>query len=250
MKRSLLAFLLLVAPATDRVEAEAVARLDIVDRALEFHRADIQAKSTILLEMCSKSGCSELVQRLDGGLFDLSAEGPVRDGSRHVRITNDSVEWAENGAAQAVEADREQVLRDWVMARVYFTFLPFRLNDPSVWKEDLGIESWEGRRLHKVKVTFTPDSSTHAQDEYLYWFDPSTGRLEQFAYSYATDGGGLRFRKAFNHRRIGGVLFFDQQNYGTEGPDLSVDLVDERFVRERMRHVSTIELRGVQVSAR
>ena len=248
MKRALApAAALLLAGVALAASAPTVARLDVVDRALAHHGAEVVANSEIRLRMCSKSGCSALRSKLQGGLFDLEAAGRVRAGERRVRITNDSVEWWGNGEPQEVDSEIESGLRDWVMARVYFTFLPFRLNDESAFKQDLGLEEWHGRRLHKVKVTFTPGSSTHAQDEYLYWFDPESGRLEQFAYSYATSGGGLRFRKTFEHRRIGGVGFFDQENWGVEGPDLSVDLVTPDYVEREMRLVSTIRLSDIQI---
>ena len=118
-----------------------------------------------------------------------------------------------------------------------------------MYKEDLGIEVWDDRRLRKVKVTFEAGTSTDASDEYLYWFDPDTGRLELFAYSYEVNGGGLRFRRLFNYRRVGGLLFYDQENWGTEGPGLAIDLVTPEYVETRMRHVSTIELRDIEVEA-
>jgi hypothetical protein len=251
MKRAprILALVLLTSlgPAAWAGAAEKAQRLDIVDRAVAFHGGHVLSNSETRLEMCSKSGCSNLRARVKGGEFDLEAAGKVSAGERRVRITNDTVDWWENGEPQAVDGERRQALRDWVMARIYFTFLPFRLNDESAYKQDLGLEEWDGRDLHKVKVTFTPGTSTHAQDEYLYWFDPESGRLEQFAYSYATSGGGLRFRRTFNHRQIGGVWFFDQENWGVEGPDLSVDLVSPEYVESAMRHVSTIRLDKIQL---
>ena len=134
------------------------------------------------------------------------------------------------------------------MARVYFAFLPSRLDDPSVGLEDLGREDWDGRALRKVKVTFEAGTSTDAEDEFLYWFDPDTARLEQFAYSYERNDGGLRFRKLINYRRVGGILFFDQKNYGIDGPGLSVDLISPEFFRDSMHHVSTVELKDILVA--
>ena len=55
-------------------------------------------------------------------------------------------------------------------------------------------------------MTFAAGSSTDAEDEYLYWFDPETARLEQFAYSFQGRPGGLRFRRLDNYRRVGGIL--------------------------------------------
>lgn len=224
-------------------------RVEIVDRSIEYHGGDLYRQSDVRLKMCSKSGCSDLRARIDGGLYELEAIGRTSDGERHVRITNGSVEGWRDGAPMAVEPDREQVLRDWVMSRVYFVFLPFRLGDPSVFQHDLGLERWDGRPLHKVKVAFAPGSSTHAADEYLHWFDPRSGRLEQFAYSYTTGGGGLRFRRTLNHRRIGGIGFFDQENWGVDGPGLSVDLVTPDYVAGAMRHVSTVTLSEIRVEA-
>ena len=117
----------------------------------------------------------------------------------------------------------------------------------SVRHQDQGVETWNGKALHRVKVTFAAGTSTDASDEYVYWFDPETGRVEQFAYSYEGNPGGLRFRKAFDHRRVGGILFFDQQNLGIEGPSLSVDQIDPQMVEEQMRLVSTVRLENLRV---
>jgi hypothetical protein len=135
------------------------------------------------------------------------------------------------------------------MARVYFVFLPYRLNDPSVIQRDLGLETWEGRQLHKVKVTFPPGSSSDAQDEFIYWFDPTTARLEQFAYSFEDDPDGIRFRRLSNYRRIGGILFFDQENLGVEGDEYSVDQITPAFVEQSMREISIITLEDVRVES-
>ena len=61
-------------------------------------------------------------------------------------------------------------------------------------------------------------------------------------------GGGLTARrKAFNYRRVGGILFFDQENLGVDIEGLSVDQIDERFVSERLRQISTVTLQNLQV---
>jgi len=132
------------------------------------------------------------------------------------------------------------------MARVYFVYLPFRLNDDSAIKQDLGMEIWNDRPLHKVKVSFVPGSSSGAEDEFLYWFDPETARLEQFAYSFSGDPGGLRFRTAFDYRRVGGILFFDQENRGVDGDGRSVDEIRPDSVAS-WDLVSTVTLHEIKV---
>lgn len=239
--------LLLIAPAVMTArEAPKVQSLDIVDRAIEFHGGDLYKTSETVLELCSKSGCYGVTSVVDGGLFEYTVTGRLRGVERRVRATNEEVQLWENGSPVVVADDQQQRLRDWAVARVYFCFLPFRLDDDSVFKQDLGIEMWDGRPLHRVKITFSPGSSTDAEDDYIYWFDPESGRVEQFAYSFTGNPGGLRFRRPFNYRRVGGLLFFDQENFGLAGDDLSVDDLDPEMV-ESMSRVSTVQLKMIRV---
>lgn len=221
-----------------------VTTLEIVDRAITFHGGELYRASESELDVCSRSGCFHVRARIDGDLFEYEVSQEKDGQKQRARLTNRSAERFENGKALLAEP---RAVQDWIMGRVYFAFLPYRLNDPSVYKEDLGLETWEGRSLHKVKITFAPGSSSHAQDEYLYWLDPASGRVEQFAYSYDTSNKGLRFRRGINYRRQGGILFFDHENYGVEGDDLTVDQITPAFVAEKMRLVSTVELRDVAV---
>lgn len=230
-----------VAAAPAKVE-----RLEIVDRSIQYHGGERYSHSETSLQVCSRSGCYRVSAKIDGGLYELEAAGEVRGVKRRIRATNDSLRRWKDGALVPTDRERQRELRDWVMARVYFCFLPFRLNDGSVFKEDQGIEVWEGRLLHRVKVTFAAGSSSDADDEYLFWFDPESGRVEQFAYSFSGNPGGLRFRRAFNYRRVGGILFFDQENWGIDAPDLSIDQMNAEFVRSLGR-VSTVELEDIRV---
>ncbi len=223
-------------------------RLAIVDRAIEQHGGELYRHSETELDLCSKSGCFQVTARIDGDQWAYTISGKSGDSQLRVHSAHDALIVQRDGAEEAVAADPQR-FHDWAMARVYFCFLPFRLNDPSVFKQDLGLVDWDGRRLHQVKVTFQAGTSTDAGDEYMYWFDPETARLEYLAYSYDDNGGGLRFRRAVRHRRVGGVLFFDQENHGIDGPGLSVDAIDADFVRDSMRHVSTVRLEGIEVRA-
>lgn len=238
---------LLTAVLVSEARAEEGERLEIVDRAIEFHGGDLYLASETELDICSKSGCFDVLARLEGERYFYDVAGEVRGLHHRVRSSNDDLELLIAGSKMAHPPEETQGLRDWAMARVYFAFLPFRLNDPSVVKEDLGLETWDGRELHKVKVTFAAGSSSDASDEYLYWFDPETARVEQFAYSFEGNPGGLRFRRGHNYRRVEGILFFDQENLGVEGEGLTVDLVTPGYVDEKMRQISSVELRNVEV---
>lgn len=234
-------------PAAGKAEPPKVDRLPIVDRAIEHHGGDVYRASETELDICSLSGCFHLVVRMDGGLYDYDVRGEVRGTERRVRATNDTVERWDAGEPVALDAEQGRRERNFADARVYFPFLPYRLNDPGVYKQDLGLERWGDRELHKVKVTFEPGSSNAAEDQYLFWFDPETGRLEQLAYSFAGNPGGLRFRRGYDYRRVGGILFSDQENLGIDEAGLTVDQVTPAFVAERMKPISKVVLRDVEV---
>jgi hypothetical protein len=247
MRLRLIMGALLVLVASSPGPAAAQESLEIVTRAIEHHGGETYNASDSELTLCSGSGCYRISVVMNDGMYRYRVSGPVSAGHREVETSNDAVSHWHDGVVQQVTALDEQRLRDWAMARVYFVFLPYRLNDPSVIQRDLGLETWEGRRLHKVKVTFPPGSSTDAQDEFIYWFDPTTARLEQFAYSFEGDPDGIRFRRLSNHRRIGGILFFDQENLGVEGDEYSVDQITPTFVEQSMREISIVTLEDVRV---
>lgn len=243
----LLSIVALAQPAA----AEKVKSLPIVDKAIEYHGGSLYASSETSLSISSKSGTFRITSRVDGDRFEHTIVDTLQDGrERRTRMTNDVVERTEAGKKVTLDEEGAQQARDFVMSRVYFPFLPYRLNDASVFKEDLGLEEWGGRKLHKVKVTFEAGSSTDASDEYLYWFDPATGRVEQFAYSFGTgrEQGGLRFRRLSNFRRVGNLLFSDAENLGIDGPGtLRVEQVTPDAVAREMKKISTVLLEDIRV---
>lgn len=230
----------------------------IVAQAIELHGGDLYESTESAFDIASRSGTFRVEVRRDGGLYRQVVEADTPEGRRRVTATNDGVELSIDGRERRVPEGEVQRWRDHVAARVWFPYLPYGLAGDGVYAHDLGLEVWPSpdgpagraggsRELHKVKVTFQPGTSTDADDEYLFWFDPQTGRLEQLAYSFA---GGLRFRTAKNFRRVGGILFSDHENHGIdfeEGESRSVDEITPRMVKEEMEHISTVELRGIEV---
>jgi hypothetical protein len=97
---------------------------------------------------------------------------------------------------------------------LYFVQLPYLLNDPAVIKSYEGTQKVLGETYDVLKVTFRPSGGGEDfQDEYRYWFHEKTHLLDFLAYNYETDGGGVRFRKAYNRSERGGILFQDYVNY-------------------------------------
>ncbi|HLE83566.1 MAG TPA: DUF6503 family protein [Thermoanaerobaculia bacterium] len=221
----------------------------IVAKAIEHHGGALFEASESSFEIVSKSGAFRVEVRRDGGLYRHAVEADTPEGRRRVEVTNDAVTVTVGGQPRPVPAAEERRWRDHVAARVWFPFLPYGLQNEGIYCHDLGLEEWPAdgspRRLHKVKVTFEPGSSSDADDEYLFWFDPETGRLEQLAYSF---DGGLRFRRAKDFRRVGGLLFADHENLGIDEEGRRVDEVTPELVEKEMKPISTIELRDVKVN--
>ena len=219
---------------------------EIVARAIEHHGGDLYEGSQISMTITSLSGSFRIDATRDGGRFEHVVTDPARDGrpERRVVLTNDGVQEWRGGAEVTLDAEDERRARAFADARVFFPLLPYTLKGGDIHFEDRGLETWEGRELQRVKVTFTPGTSNDADDAYTFWFDPETGRVEQFGYDF---DNGLRFRKATSFQRVGGVLFSDQENYAVDGGKVPVDTLTPEYVAGSMRLLSTVVISDVTV---
>ena len=217
----------------------------IVAKSIEFHGGNLYEGSAITMTITSLSGSFQIEATRQGGQFDHAVIGTTREGvERRVRVTNDAVqEWR---GGEEVELDEQGATRAraFVDARVFFPLLPYTLNGGDVNYEDLGIETWEGRDLHKIRVSFTPGTSNDADDAYMFWFDPETGQMEQFGYDF---DGGLRFRKGIEFQQVGGVIFSTQENYAIDGGRVPVGMLSPSYVAENMSLLSTVVISDVTV---
>lgn len=221
---------------------------EIVARSIEFHGGSLYEHSTMAMTISSLSGSFRIETTRRGGQFNHTVIGTMGgDVERRVRVDNDGVQESHGGNEVVLDENGTRIARAFVDARVFFPLLPYSLNGSAVQFEDLGQDTWSGRDLHKVKVSFTPESSNDADDHYMFWFDPETGRMEQFGYDF---DGGLRLRKGVEFERVGGVLFSTQENYAIDGERIPVDLLSEDYVAENMRLLSTVVISDVTVEPR
>jgi hypothetical protein len=224
----------------------------MVERAVAYHGGDRYEASETTMTITSANGSFDLRVRRQAGLYEIEVAGAMADGTpRRALLTNDTVREWRGGVEIALDEEGAARARRFVQARVWFPFLPYGLLGEAVRHEDQGPERWGDRTLHRVKVTFAAAAGEAPPDEYVFWLDPETGRVEQYAYAYdqGTPQAGLRFRPARDHRRVGGLLFFDVDNVGADGrADLSVDLVDPAFVRG-LATISAVALSAIEVRA-
>ena len=130
----------------------------------------------------------------------------------------------------------------------YFALLPYGLNDGAALKSYLGEVLVKGNKYHKIKVTFQQEGGgKDFEDIFIYWFDKIEHKLDYMAYSYITDGGGMRFREAYNERYVGGVRFLDYNNYKPIPENAELINLDELFETNQLKLLSKIELQNISV---
>lgn len=130
----------------------------------------------------------------------------------------------------------------------YFVLLPFGLNDEAVNKAYLGETLIKGNLYHKVKVTFNEEGGGDDFDDiYVYWINNETKKVDYLAYSYHVNGGGMRFREAYNERYVNGLRIVDYNNYKPLNPDNDLFDLDKAFENKNLKLLSKIETENVVI---
>ena len=70
--------------------------------------------------------------------------------------------------------------------------------------------------------------------------------MDFLAYNYQTDGGGTRFRKAIDQRRVDGVLFQDYENYKPQKRFVALDSLPFLFAQGQLLKVSEIKNENIR----
>ncbi|MEL6142290.1 MAG: DUF6503 family protein, partial [Bacteroidota bacterium] len=132
----------------------------------------------------------------------------------------------------------------------YFAQLPYGLNAPAAQKEFLGVDTIRGELYFEIGISFLETGGgTDFQDEFVYWIHQDNYTIDYLAYNYETDGGGIRFREAYNSRMVNGIRFVDYNNFKPDPENLSIDLttLSDKFHRGELKLLSKIETESVTV---
>ena len=131
---------------------------------------------------------------------------------------------------------------------MYFFQLPRPLNDPAVIANYNGEKTISNKVYWTLKVKFQEkDGGKDFQDEFRYWIDPKSGYIDYLAYSYLTDGGGTRFRKAKNVRENNGFIFQDYTNFRPVKKFTPLDSLPILYEKGKLILVSEIENKNIKV---
>ena len=128
----------------------------------------------------------------------------------------------------------------------YFAFLPSFLNDAAVNKKLIGETKIKGKDYYKIEVTFDQEGGGDDHDDiYIYWINQDDFSLDYLAYSFHVNGGGVRFRSAYNQRKVKGIIFQDYVNYKHD-KETPVAALDVLFEQNKLIELSKIELVNIE----
>ncbi|MBV6647520.1 MAG: hypothetical protein KI790_18825 [Cyclobacteriaceae bacterium] len=153
-----------------------------------------------------------------------------------------------NGQPIALTEEWSGKYANSVNSVLYFFQLPLLLRDVAVQKQYAGTTQIKGERYLGIKVTFVEEEGgKDFEDEYLYWFHEREKTLDYLAYNYQTDGGGVRFREAYNRREKGGILFQDYINYKPISKDTPLVELPKLFESGNLEELSRIVNEKIRV---
>ncbi len=244
-KHQRLVFLLLIVSATCcRPGSEDPQQ--IVDRAIESHGGITYSSSIIEFDFRGR----HYYRFRENGNFEFRREWEDTAGFITDILSNSGYTRKINGNPVQVEDEWEGKYTRSVNSVIYFALLPFRLNDEAVLKTLNGVVSINGKDYYEILVRFRQEGGGEDyQDEFLYWINKDNYEVDYFAYSYETDGGGIRFREVIEKIRVGNVLFQNYRNY-SEPKDESIELnnILEKYKKGQLPLLSEIILENLKVT--
>jgi len=217
---------------------------DIVDRAIEASGGERYTTSQIAFDFrdyhyeMKPSGQGRILKRSHE--VDSGKVTDILQGKRFQRLLN--------GSPVKVPDSMAIKYSNSINSVHYFAYLPYGLNDPAVNKELLGEAHIGEQSYYKMRITFDRHGGgKDYKDVYIYWFNKKTFVPDYLAYLYHVDGGGLRFRKAYNERQVGGIRFVDYKNYQADTllPPVSLDSL---YQAGKLELLSDIRLRNISVN--
>lgn len=216
----------------------------IVDKSIEVSGGDLYKTSNVAFDFRDREYMLQIVdgRRVMERTFNTDSSSMVDrvDPKGFQRFVNDSLIHVSDSMAN--------VYSNSINSVHYFAYLPYGLNDPAVNKELLGKIKIKGNDYYKVKVTFDKEGGgDHYEDTYIYWFNKDTYKVDYLAYDFHTDGGGMRFRKAYNERYVNGLRFVDYENYRPENMPTSIVNIDSLFLQNKLTLLSKIRLKNIKV---
>lgn len=217
----------------------------IVDQSIAAHGGGLFEKAKISFDFRERS--YEIFK--SPSRFEYVREYSDSTGLIKDVLNNEGFNRTLNGQSVELPEDRVRAFSNSVNSVAYFAFLPYGLNDAAVYKKHLGETNIDGKDYYLVKVTFSEDGGGEDHDdEFLYWFNQENYLIDYVAYSYHTDGGGVRFRKAIYQHEVEGLVLLDYENYKPADKNTPVEEMEALYKAGQLELLSEIILENVKVT--
>lgn len=215
---------------------------EIVNRSIEVSGGHLYEMSTISFKFRDK----EYVSKNKGSILERAFNS---DSLNYVDVkTNADFQRFINDTPLTVSDSLAQLYMNSINSVHYFAQLPYHLNDKSVNRELIGTKQIKNKDYYVVKVTFDQkNGGADYEDTYYYWFNKETSKPDYLAYDFHTDGGGVRFRKAYNERYVNGIRFVDYENYQPINNAEPIAKMADLYIKNQLKLLSKIELKEVKV---
>lgn len=188
------------------------------------------------------------VSKRDGGNYQYERITTDSTGITHDILTNNGFQRYKNDTLVKVPDSMVTRYSNSINSVHYFAQLPYGLNAPAARKEIVGEVIIRGEPYFEIAVNFVKESGgKDFEDKFVFWIHKENYTMDYFAYSYATDGGGIRFREAYNSRIIKGIRFVDYNNFKPKSLEVALTDLDDLFEKGELNLLSKIETESVGV---
>lgn len=189
------------------------------------------------------------VAKRNGGSFSYERIFKDSIGTIHDIVSNKGHIREINGMMEVLPDSMSVKYTSSTNSVIYFALLPYGLNDASVSKKYLGDTMIENQIFYKVEITFAQDGGGEDfQDVFHYWINREDFTIGYMAYSFSEDDeASIRFRKAYNPRKVNGIQFYDYVNYKPKNNAVKINELELLFSKGELDELSKIELQNIVV---
>lgn len=218
---------------------------EVIDRAIETACSGNCEQAQIEFDFRGR----HYLSKRDGGSYRYERQFKDSLGLIKDVLTNDGYSRFINDSLVMVVDSMATKYANSVNSVHYFVQLPFGLNAPAVHKEFIGETAINGQPYFEIGISFTQKGGgTDFEDEFVYWIHKKNYTVDYLAYSYTTDGGGIRFRKAFNPRIMEGIRIVDYDNLKPASLDIRLEDLDLLFQKGELELLSKIITENASVT--
>jgi len=210
---------------------------DIIDKSIEAHGGDAYDHLSVSFIFRTKA----FTITLNKGQFEYTSSYSDSTGTYVDKLTNDGYIRTHNGKVVSLSEKYIKRYSNSLNSVAYFSLLPKGLNDPAVNKKFMGTTKIKGQDYQMIEVTFDEKGGGDDHDDtFAYWINEKTHTMDYLAYSYSVNGGGVRFREAFNPVVVGGVRFQNYINYKPSSLDTPLKSLPQLFEQDLLKKLSEI----------